>query len=99
MKEERWSDFDKFVVMADKYYGYIKADYPAYLDFKVLKSVMENCSKGHDPTNYYHDGVTINLGVTKSIMSKAIDKMFKNKWDDSLHLVVRRLSLRNLRTR
>ena len=99
MKEERWSDFDKFVVMADKYYGYIKADYPAYLDFKVLKSVMENCSKGHDPTNYYHDGEPINLGVTKSIMSKAIDKMFKNKWDDSLHLVVRRLSLRNLRTR
>ena len=99
MKQERWSDFDKFVVMADKYYGYIKADYPAYLDFKVLKSVMENCSKGHDPTNYYHDGETINLGVSKNIMSKAIDKMFKNKWDENLHLVVRRLGLRNLRTR
>ena len=99
MKEERWSDFDKFVVMADKYYGYIKADYPAYLDFKVLKSVMENCSKGHDPTNYYHDGETINLGITKNNMSKSIDKMFKNKWDENLHLVVRRLGLRNLRTR
>ena len=99
MKEERWSDFDKFVVMADKYYGYIKADYPAYLDFKVLKSVMENCSKGHDPTNYYHDGETINLGITKNSMSKAIDKMFKNMWDSELDLVVRRLGLRNLRTR
>ena len=99
MKQERWSDFDKFVVMADKYYGYIKADYPAYLDFKVLKSVMENCSKGHDPTNYYHDGETINLGITKNNMSKSIDKMFKNKWDENLHLVVRRLGLRNLRTR
>ena len=99
MKQERWSGFDKFVVMADKYYGYIKADYPAYLDFKVLKSVMENCSKGHDPTNYYHDGETINLGITKNNMSKSIDKMFKNKWDENLHLVVRRLGLRNLRTR
>ena len=99
MKKEKWSDFDKFVVMADKASGYVKSDYPAYLDFTVLKSVMENIGKGHDPTNYYHDGETINLGVTKSIMSKAIDKMFKNKWDDSLHLVVRRLGLRNLRTR
>ena len=41
MKQERWSGFDKFVVMADKHNGYIKSDYPAYLDFAVLKSVME----------------------------------------------------------
>ena len=99
MKEERWSGFDKFVVMADKHNGYIKSDYPAYLDFTVLKSVMENCGKGHDPTNYYHDGETINLGITKNTMTKAIDKMFKNIWDNSLDLVVRRLGLRNLRTR
>jgi len=65
VKQERWSGFDKFVVMADKHNGYIKSDYPAYLDFAVLKSVMENCGKGHDPTNYYHDGETINLGITK----------------------------------
>ena len=56
MKQERWSGFDKFVVMADKHNGYIKSDYPAFLDFRVLKSVMENIGKGHDPTNYYHDG-------------------------------------------
>ena len=99
MKQERWSGFDKFVVMADKHNGYIKSDYPAYLDFTVLKSVMENCGKGHDPTNYYHDGETINLGITKNTMTKAIDKMFKNIWDNSLDLVVRRLGLRNLRTR
>ena len=70
-----------------------------YLDFKVLKSVMENCSKGHDPTNYYHDGETINLVLQKVLCLKEIDKMFKNKWDENLHLVVRRLGLRNLRTR
>ena len=99
MKQERWSGFDKFVVMADKHNGYIKSDYTAYLDFSVLKSVMENCSKGHDPTNYYHDGETINLGITKNNMTKAIDKMFKNVWDNNLDLVVRRLGLRNLRTR
>ena len=99
MKQERWSGFDKFVVMADKSSGDIKSDYPAYLDFTVLKSVMENCGKGHDPTNYYHDGDTINLGITKNNMTKAIDKMFRNLWDNSLDLVVRRLGLRNLRTR
>ena len=99
MKQERWSGFDKFVVMADKHNGYIKSDYPAYLDFAVLKSVMENCGKGHDPTNYYHDGESINLGITKNNMTKAIDKMFKNVWDNNLDLVVRRLGLKNLRTR
>ena len=78
MKKERWSGFDKFVVMADKHKGYIKSDYPAFLDFTVLKSVMENCGKGHDPTNYYHDGETINLGITKGNMLKALDRMFKN---------------------
>ena len=99
MKEERWSGFDKFVVMADKHNGYVKSDYPAYIDFMVLKSVMENCGKGHDPTNYYHDGDTINLGITKSNMTKAIDKMFKNVWDDNLIIVARRLGLRHLRAR
>jgi len=85
--------------MADKHNGYIKSDYPAYLDFTVLKSVMENCGKGHDPTNYYHDGDTINLGITKNNMTKAIDKMFRNVWDNSLIIVARRLGLRNLRAR
>ena len=99
MKQERWSGFDKFVVMADKASGYVKSDYPAYLDFTVLKSVMENIGKGHDPTNYYHDGETINLGITKGNMLKALDRMFKNVWDNNLDLVVRRLGLRNLRTR
>jgi len=99
VKQERWSGFDKFVVMADKHNGYIKSDYPAYLDFTVLKSVMENCGKGHDPTNYYHDGDTINLGITKNNMTKAIDKMFRNVWDNSLIIVARRLGLRNLRAR
>ena len=40
MKRTQWSEFDKFVVMADKYNGYLKADYPAYLDYKVVKSVI-----------------------------------------------------------
>ena len=55
MKKEKWSDFDSFVVMADKAKCYVKSDYPSFLDFKVLKSVMENVGKGNDPTNYYHD--------------------------------------------
>ena len=99
MKKEKWSDFDSFVVMADKAKCYVKSDYPSFLEFKVLKSVMENVGKGNDPTNYYHDGETINLGITKNNMTKAIDKMFKNVWDNNLDLVVRRLGLRNLRTR
>lgn len=99
MKQERWSGFDKFVVMADKHSGYVKSDYPAYLDFAVLKNVVQNCGKGHDPTNYYHDGITIDLGITKNEMSKAVDKLVRNVWDNSLLIVARRLGLRNLRAK
>ena len=37
---------------------------------------MENIGKGHDPTNYYHDGETINLGITKVTSEIKCLKMF-----------------------
>ena len=99
MKKEKWSDFDSFVVMADKAKCYVKSDYPSFLDFKVLKSVMENVSKGNDPTNYYHDGMTLNLGVTRSVVLKALDKFYNNVWDSNINPMISRLGLRNLKAR
>ena len=82
MKKERWSEFDKFVVMGDKSKHYIRSDYPAFLDYKVLKSVVQNVVKGQPADNYYHNGVTLDLGVTRSTIDKIFDKMEKLLWDD-----------------
>jgi len=97
VKKERWSDFDKFVVMADKANTYVKSDYPAFLDFKVLKSVVQNVQKGQPVDSYYHNGVTIDLGVTRGTMSKIFDKLEKGMWDENIAIVARRLCLYNLR--
>lgn len=99
MKRTQWSEFDKFVVMADKYNGYLKADYPAYLDYKVVKSVIENIVKGQQPDSYYHDGDYINLGLTKSVIIKMFDKLEKGVWDYDIRTLASRLKLKNLKSR
>ena len=97
MKKERWSEFDKFVVMGDKSKHYIRSDYPAFLDYKVLKSVVQNVVKGQPADNYYHNGVTLDLGVTRGTIDKIYDKMEKLLWDDNIMIIARVLGLRNLR--
>ena len=55
--------------------------------------------KGHDPTNYYHDGETINLGLQKVICPTLLIKCSKINGMIIYTWSVRRLGLRNLRTR
>ena len=97
MKKERWSEFDKFVVMGDKSKHYIRSDYPAFLDYKVLKSVVQNVVKGQPADNYYHNGVTLDLGVTRSTIDKIFEKMEKILSDDHIMIIAKVLGLRNLR--
>ena len=103
MKRAQWSENEKFIVMADKVtnkmYGYCKSDYPAYLDWKVLKTVIENVVKGQLPDSYYHDGEYVNLGLTKSEISKLFDKIEKGILDTSMKVMISRLGLRNLKMR
>tara|TARA_X000001382_G_scaffold31248_1_gene20188 strand:- start:399 stop:698 length:300 start_codon:yes stop_codon:yes gene_type:complete len=99
MKRAQWSGFDKFVVMSDKHNGYVKADYPAYLDFKVVKTVIENIVKGQQPDSYYHDGDYINLGLTRNAITKIFDKLERGSWDYDIRTLASKLRLRNLKSR
>tara|TARA_Y100000592_G_scaffold90981_1_gene150372 strand:+ start:434 stop:742 length:309 start_codon:yes stop_codon:yes gene_type:complete len=102
MKRAQWSEFEKFVVMADKHTttnGYLKADYPAFLDYRVLKTVVENIKKGQQPDSYYHDGVYLNLGVTRGVVEKIFDKLEKGIWDVNCKIIASKLGLRYLRSR
>ena len=104
MKRAQWSEFEKFIVMADKLsgkggVGYCKSDYPAYLDWKVAKTVIENVVKGQHPDSYYHDGEYINLGLTKGEIQKLFDKIENGVIDTSMKIMLSRLKLRNLKMR
>tara|TARA_B100001113_G_scaffold317163_1_gene284414 strand:- start:35 stop:343 length:309 start_codon:yes stop_codon:yes gene_type:complete len=102
MKKEQWSGFEKFIVMSDKHTvrgGYLKADYPAYLDYKVLKTVVENIKKGQQPDSYYHDGEYLNLGVRRTTIEKIFDKLERGIWDMESHAICTKLKLKELRSR
>ena len=63
----------------------------------ALKSVVQNVVKGQPADNYYHNGVTLDLGVTRSTIDKIFDKMEKLLWDDDIMIIAKVLGLRNLR--
>ena len=63
----------------------------------VNSRVVQNVQKGQPVDSYYHNGVTIDLGVTRGTMSKIFDKLEKGMWDENIAIVARRLCLYNLR--
>lgn len=94
MKREQWSGYEKFIIMMDnsKAKG-VRRDYPAYLDYKVLLSVLQNIRKGQHPDSYYHDGKLIDLKLKRSSVEKFTDKIEQGMWSEELRTMANVLGL------
>ena len=66
-------------------------------DMKSTSDLLKIGKKNRIITKKFSKNIPEVIDLSESKIDT--DKMFKNKWDENLHLGVRRLGLRNLRTR
>ena len=92
MKRERWSDYEKYIVMLTSHNSSatgVRLGYVAYLDFKRVKEALIEMSK-HD-SNYSYEGNIYSRVITSSRASQILAKLEDCRWDDDIRTVAKQI--------
>ena len=86
MKMKYWSDYGKYLVLADRDKSKLKADYISYLEFGKVIEALKNISRSQAKT-YLYDGEVVKKPITPSRATDALDKISKCQYDQSIEVV------------
>ena len=93
MKMNRWSDYEKYIVMIhgkEKQPKGVRLGYQAYLDFKRVKEALISLSKRPEG-NYSYDDNIYKRTVTQSRALQILEKIERCKWDDDIKTVANQI--------
>jgi len=97
MKRAQWSEYEKFIILLDKYNSPgCNRGFQAYQDYRIVINVLNDVVKGKSPDSYIYEDRIVDLGVTKSTVMKIIDKIDRGQWSEEIRFVAIRLKLENL---
>ena len=92
MKMNRWSDYEKYIVMVhgggNTPLG-INLGYQAYLDFKKVKEALIAMSRGEG--NYSYDGNIYKRPITSSRAFQILEKIERCQWDEDIRVVAKQI--------
>ena len=92
MKMNRWSDYDKYIVMLTGWKSSVRGvrlGYQAFLDYKKVKEALNVISKSGD--SYSYDGNIYSTPITSSRASQILEKISECKWDDDIRTVAKQI--------
>jgi len=92
MKMDRWSEYDKYIVMLDGNSGSIggaRLGYQAFLDFKRVKEALTVMTKGEG--SYSYDGDIYKRPITTSRAFQVLMKINECKWDDDIITIAKQI--------
>lgn len=92
MKMDRWSEYDKYIVMLDGNSGSIggaRLGYQAFLEFKKVKGALREMSKSE--SNYFYDGHIYSRVITSSRAQQVLMKIERCEWDDDIRTVAKQI--------
>ena len=97
MKRERWSDYEKYIVMLTGLNSSVtgaRLGYQAFLDFKRVKEALIEMSK-HD-SNYSYNGDIYSRVITSSRASQILEKIEDCRWDEDIRTVAKQIKAGNM---
>jgi hypothetical protein len=92
MKMNRYSDYEKYIVMIDGTYSSIRGarlGYEAFLDYKKVLEALEAISKGEG--TYSYNGDIYKRPITSARASQILSKVNECKWDDDIRVVAKQI--------
>ena len=96
MKMEKWSEYDKYVVLADNSAGEIAATYESFLNYKKVIEVLN--SMGYtDKSTYSYNYNIYNKKITSEDARKIVRNVSECKWNhqtEKLKIIARQIGLR-----
>ena len=96
MKENAWSGYAKYIVLADNSRGRLRGDFSGYMDFKEVRNVIDNIAFT-DKLTYSSGGDIYNRKVTSTEAKTILTNIDVCKWNEKtskMILVANQLKLR-----
>lgn len=90
MKKTNWSEYEKYLVMVEGIVG-VKTTYSSFLDFKRVKNVLIQISKGGSGT-YLYEGEIYKRPITQLRATKILEKIEKYNWDDDIRKIAHQIN-------
>jgi len=93
MKMDRWSDYEKYIVMLTSYNSTargVRLGYQAFLAFKKVKDALISLSSRPEG-NYSLDDNIYKRTVTQSRALQILEKIEKCRWDDDIRTVANQI--------
>jgi hypothetical protein len=92
MKMDRWSDYEKYIVMLTSYNSTargVRLGYQAFLAFKKVKEALIQISKGEGSYSY-NDNI-YKRPITSSRALQILMKIDECKWDEDIRTVAKQI--------
>jgi|TARA_B100000029_G_C16870150_1_gene702757 hypothetical protein len=96
MKETKWSDYAKYIVLADNSRGKLKGDFSGYMGFKEVRNAIDDIAFT-DKLTYSSGGDIYNRKITSAEAKTILDNVDMCKWNNKtskMILVANQLKLR-----
>jgi|TARA_Y100001951_G_scaffold15553_1_gene10681 hypothetical protein len=96
MEKKHWSEYGKYLVLADNSKSKLKSDFGSYLKFKKVLEVISNTAYS-DKSTYLYEGNIYTRKITSVDAKKILDNVLQCKWTDStakVFLVASQMGLR-----
>ena len=82
MKMEKWSEYDKYVVLADNSAGEIAATYESFLNYKKVIEVLN--SMGYtDKSTYSYNNNIYKKKITSEDAKKILGNVLNCRWSNT----------------
>ena len=96
MKKEKWSDYDKYLVLSDNSNCVLGGTYTHFLNFKKVLEVVKNIAHT-DKSSYLHEGNIYSRKVTSTDAKKILLDVMDCRWNNTtkqLKLIASQLGVR-----
>ena len=93
MKMEKWSEYDKYIVLTDRATVPLKPDFTGFMTFKTVKRILELISN-NDKSVFLYEGQIYNKPITRTEAQNALDNIYNCKYNSAIKTIANFLSLR-----
>jgi len=96
MEKNKWSEYDKYLVLSDNSNCVLGGTYTHFLNFKKVLEVVKNIAHS-DKSSYLHDGNIYSRKVTSTDAKKILLDVMDCRWNNTtkqLKLIASQLGVR-----
>ena len=83
MEKNKWSEYDKYLVLSDNSNCVLGGTYTHFLNFKKVLEVVMNIAHS-DKSSYLHDGNIYSRKVTSTDAKRILENVLDCKWTGTI---------------